>query len=203
MAHSVWAWYGEAAKTAVGFFWKSGWAFVLGYTISAMIQSFVPKARLTKYMGAPDAQSIGLSTLFGAASSSCSFAALAAARSLVAKGAHFVSAVAFMFASTNLVIELGILILIFLGPQYLAAKIVGGLALIAISSLLIRWTYPADWINTAREKVDWEAPTMEEDFDWTERIRSRMDWHMVGTSFVDEWKMVWEEILIGWTGGTA
>ena len=77
-------------------------------------------------MGAPDAQSIGLSTLFGAASSSCSFAALAAARSLVAKGAHFVSAVAFMFASTNLVIELGILILIFLGPQYLAAEIVGG-----------------------------------------------------------------------------
>ena len=126
MAHLVWAWYGEAAKTAVGFFWKSGWAFVLGYTISAMIQSFVPKARLTKYVGAPDAQSIGLSTLFGAASSSCSFAALAAARSLVAKGAHFVSAVAFMFASTNLVIELGILILIFLGPQYLAAEIVGG-----------------------------------------------------------------------------
>lgn len=99
---------------------------MLGYTISAMIQSFVPKARLTKYVGAPDAQSIGLSTLFGAASSSCSFAALAAARSLVAKGAHFVSAVAFMFASTNLVIELGILILIFLGPQYLAAEIVGG-----------------------------------------------------------------------------
>ncbi|PQJ35950.1 permease [Salinibacter sp. 10B] len=199
MSSSIWAWYGEAAKTAVGFFWKSGWAFVLGYTISAMIQSFVPKARLTKYMGAPDAESIGLSTIFGAASSSCSFAALAAARSLVAKGAHFVSAVAFMFASTNLVIELGILILIFLGPQYLAAEIVGGLLLIAISSLLIRWTYPSDWIETARKKAEEGAPDMEDDFDWKERIRSRMGWHMVGKSFVDEWKMVWEEILIGFT----
>ena len=199
MTYSIWAWYGEAAKTAVGFFWKSGWAFVLGYTISAMIQSFVPKARLTTYMGDPDAKSITLSTIFGAASSSCSFAALAAARSLVAKGAHFVSAVVFMFASTNLVIELGILILIFLGPQYLAAEIVGGLVLIALSSLLIRWTYPSDWIEDAREKVEAEAPEMEDDFDWKERIRSRMGWHMVGKSFVDEWTMVWEEIVIGFT----
>jgi hypothetical protein len=196
---SFWAWYGEAAKTAVGFFWKSGWAFVLGYTISAMIQAFVPKARLTRYMGAPDAQSVFLSTIFGAASSSCSFAALAAARSLVAKGAHFVSTVAFMFASTNLVIELGILILIFLGPQYLAAEIVGGLVLIVISSLLIRWTYPTETLEAARRKVEREAPEMEEDFDWKERIRSRMGWHRVGTSFVQEWKMVWEEILIGFT----
>jgi hypothetical protein len=199
MDASLWAWYGEAAKTAVGFFWKSGWAFVLGYTISAMIQSFVPKARLTQYMGDPDAESVALSTIFGAASSSCSFAALAAARSLVAKGAHFVAAVAFMFASTNLVIELGILILIFLGPQYLAAEIVGGLVLIAISSLLIRWTYPDPWLEAAREKVEREAPEMEEDFDWKERIQSRMGWHMVGTSFVEEWRMVWEEILIGFT----
>lgn len=71
--------------------------------------------------------------------------------------------------------------------------------LIAISSLLIRWTYPADWMEAAREKAEEEAPEMEEDFDWTERIRSRMGWHMVGTSFVEEWKMVWEEILIGFT----
>ena len=199
MTSSFWAWYGEAAKTAIGFFWKSGWAFVLGYSISAMIQSFVPKARLTRYMGGPDAKSVSLSTIFGAASSSCSFAALAAARSLLAKGAHFVSAVASMFASTNLVIELGILILIFLGPQYLAAEIIGGLVLITISSLLIRWTYPTDWIDAAREKVEREAPQTEEDFDWRERIRSQMGWHMVGKSFVDEWKMVWEEILIGFT----
>jgi len=112
-----WSAYGNAAKTAVGFFWKSGWAFVFGYFISAMIQTFVPKKKLTRYMGKPGLKSVSLSTLFGAASSSCSFAALAAARALVQKGAHFIVAVAFMFASTNLVIELGVLILIFLGWQ--------------------------------------------------------------------------------------
>ena len=116
-----WLLYGKAGQTAAGFFWKSGWAFVLGYFISAMIQAFVPKGRLTTYIGNPRPKSLGLATLFGTISSSCSFAALAAARSLLLKGAHFVATVAFMFASTNLVIELGILILIFLGWQFLAA----------------------------------------------------------------------------------
>jgi len=87
-----------------------------------MIQSFVPKGRLTPHMGKPDLHSVSLATVFGAVSSSCSFAALAAARALMMKGAHFVAAVAFMFASTNLVIELGVLILIFLGWQFLPSQ---------------------------------------------------------------------------------
>lgn len=87
-----------AATTALRFFWKAGWPFVLGYAVSAMIQDFVPKARLSRHLGKPSVGSISLATAFGAASSSCSFAALAAARSLVLKGAHFVAAVAFMFA---------------------------------------------------------------------------------------------------------
>ena len=107
---SLWQMYGEAAKTSVGFFWKAGWAFVLGYAVSAMIQAFVPKKRLTEHMGAADLQSLSLVTLFGAASSSCSFAALAAARSLIMKGANFIAAVAFMFASivlTALIMHFG------------------------------------------------------------------------------------------------
>ncbi len=196
---SVWELYGESAKTAVGFFWKAGWAFVLGYWVSAMIQAFVPKARLTPYMGKPDLKSVSLATLFGAASSSCSFAALAAARSLVLKGAHFVAAVAFMFASTNLVIELGILILIFLGWQYLAAEIIGGLLLIVISTLLIKLTYPEKWFKKAREQVEKQAEAEESDFDWRQRIRSREGWNLVGHRFVMDWQMVWEEILIGFT----
>ena len=189
----------EAATTAVGFFWKAGWAFVLGYAVSGMIQAFVPKGRLTPFMGDPDVRSVSLATLFGAASSSCSFAALAAARALVMKGAHFVAAVAFMFASTNLVIELGILILIFLGWQFLAAEIVGGLILIAISSLLIRATYPAAWVRAARERVASAGGHGEADFDWRERIRSADGWNRVGHRFVSDWKMVWREILIGFT----
>jgi len=191
--------YGESAKTALGFFWKSGWAFVLGYFVSGMIQAFVPKKELTKYMGDADLESISLSTLFGAASSSCSFAALAAARSLVKKGAHFVAAVAFMFASTNLVIELGILILIFLGWQFLAAELIGGLVLIAISSLLIKWTYPESWLKAAREKVEHEGDGLTEDFDWKKRIKSKEGWQLVGHKFVNDWKMAWEDILIGFT----
>lgn len=194
-----WQLYGEAAKTAVGFFWKAGWAFVLGYFVSAMIQAFVPKARLTPYMGSGGLQSVSLATLFGAASSSCSFAALAAARSLVMKGAHFVAAVAFMFASTNLVIELGILILIFLGWQFLAAEIVGGLLLIAISTTLIKLTYPRRWFQEARGRVEEHGEEEESDFNWRRRIRSRRGWHRVGHKFAMDWKMVWEEILIGFT----
>lgn len=194
-----WASFGEAAKTAAGFFWKSGWAFVLGYFISAMIQAFVPKGRLTPYLGGPDAKSVGLATVFGAISSSCSFAALAAARALVMKGAHFVAAVAFMFASTNLVIELGILIFIFLGWQFLAAEIIGGLMLIFISRLLVMMTYPKALLEKAREKLERESGAEDESFDWRRRIRSAEGWQLVGHNFVGEWFMVWEEIAIGFT----
>jgi len=196
--------YGERAADAhdtnnPGFFWKSGWAFVLGYGVSAMIQAFVPKGRLTQYMGETNAKSLSLSTLFGTISSSCSFAALATARSLFLKGANFVATVAFMFASTNLVIELGILIYIFLGWQFLIAEVIGGLLLIIISSIIIRLTYPQKWIHDARKKVEEEAGNMEQDFDWKERIKSRDGWLLVGNKFVMEWKMAWEDILIGFT----
>lgn len=196
--HDFWIHYGLAAKTALGFFWKAGWAFVLGYFVSSMIQAFIPKGRLAPYLGKPGPGSLSLAALFGAISSSCSFAALATARSLLLKGAHFVAAVAFMFASTNLVIELGILILIFLGWQFLAAEIVGGLLLILISSALIRLTYPRRWVEQARKALE-EADDEEGDFDWKERITSRAGWRLVGHRFVMEWQMVWEEILIGFT----
>jgi len=191
--------FGESSKTALGFFWKAGWAFVLGYFVSGMIQAFVPKGKLTNYMGKANFKSISLSTLFGAASSSCSFAALAAARALIKKGAHFIAGVAFMFASTNLVIELGILILIFLGWQYLAAEIIGGLILIGISSVLIKLTYPESWMKEARKKVESEGADLEEDFDWKKRIKSKEGWELVGHKFVNDWKMAWEDILIGFT----
>jgi uncharacterized membrane protein YraQ (UPF0718 family) len=191
--------FGESSKTALGFFWKAGWAFVLGYFVSGMIQAFVPKGKLTNYMGGANMKSISLSTLFGAASSSCSFAALAAARALIKKGAHFIAGVAFMFASTNLVIELGILILIFLGWEFLAAEIIGGLILIAISSVLIKLTYPKSWVKEARKKVESEGADLEEDFDWKKRFKSKEGWELVGHKFVNDWKMAWEDILIGFT----
>ncbi len=191
--------YQQAVRTSLGFFWKAGWAFILGYFISACIQVFVPRDRLARHMGGSGPSDISLATAFGAISSSCSFAALAAARALLQKGAHFIAAVAFMFASTNLVIELGILILIFLGWQFLVAEIVGGLILIVVSSLLIRATYPKAWIEHARERATEAGASEEENFDWRTRVRSFEGWQMVGHRFVMEWKMVWQEILIGFT----
>jgi uncharacterized membrane protein YraQ (UPF0718 family) len=171
----------------------------MGYFISAAIQAFVPKARLTRYLGKAGPRSISLATVFGAISSSCSFAALATARALIVKGAHFVAGIAFMFASTNLVIELGILIYIFLGWQFVLAEIVGGIAMIVISSALIGVTYPRAWLDAAREQAESTSPPEEDDFDWKKRIGSAAGWRKVGHHFVSEWKMVWQEILIGFT----
>jgi hypothetical protein len=103
-----------------------------------------------------------------------------------------------MFASTNLVIELGVLILIFLGWQYLAAELIGGVVLIAISSIVIKLTYPEKWMSEARKKISKEAEE-EESFDWRKRIKSREGWFLVGQKFGADWAMVWEEILIGFT----
>ncbi len=105
----------EAANTTVGFFWMALWAFVLGYLISSMIQIFVTEKRMQKTMAQNESKSVLLGTFFGFISSSCSFAALASAKSLFKKGASFISSIAFLLASTNLVVELGIIISIFLG----------------------------------------------------------------------------------------
>jgi len=93
----------------------------------------------------------------------------------------------------------GILIFIFLGWEFLAAEIIGGLVLIIISSILFKLTYPQKWLKQARKKVEKEGPDIKEDFNWKERLKSKKGWRMVGNSFVSEWEMVWEEILIGFT----
>ncbi len=172
---------------------------MLGYAISAMIQAFVPKASLTKRMGGEGPRDVGLATAFGAISSSCSFAALATARSLVAKGASIVAGVAFMFASTNLVIELGILVFIFLGWPYLLAELIGGVVLIGISTTLVRLTAPDALRAAMRSQAEEDAPDEPDDFDWRQRMRSAAGWRLVGHQFVMEWKMVWEEIALGFT----
>ncbi|WP_282137430.1 permease [Rossellomorea aquimaris] len=189
---------GESAKTSLGYFWKSGWAFVLGYLISSMIQAFVQKDKMVKYMGNPSLKSVGLSTLFGAISSSCSFAALAAGRNLFKKGAHFIPTLAFLFASTNLVIELGILIYIFLGWQFVVAEMIGGIVLIFITWILVKITYPKKLVEEAKDHVEDEEED-EEGFNWKEKIKSKEGWYQVGHEFVMNWQMVWKEITIGFT----
>src|SRR5213082_1461077 len=118
--------------------WEVGWALVLGFTLSGIVQAWVPRSRMERALGGRGAREAVLATGLGAASSSCSYAAIAIAKSMFAKGASFASAMAFQFASTNLVFELGIVMWIFLGWQFTLAEFIGGIVLIALMWLGVR-----------------------------------------------------------------
>jgi uncharacterized membrane protein YraQ (UPF0718 family) len=191
----------EAAMTSAGLFWMALWAFGLGYLISSMIQVFVTRERMKQTMGGEGPKAIGLGTFFGFVSSSCSFAALATTRSLFAKGAGFVASLAFLLASTNLVVELGIIIAVFLGWQFVVGEYVGGILLIAIVWLIVRLTGAFGLIDAARTRAreaegssdDGEVP------DWKRLIKSREGWRRVARRYVMEWGMVWKDVTIGFT----
>src|SRR5438128_10473363 len=112
--------------------WQVWWALVLGFTLSGIVQAWVPRARLERALGGAGGREVALSAGLGAASSACSYAAIAIAKSLFQKGASFASAMAFQFASTNLVFEIGIVMWIFLGWEFTLAEFVGGIFLIAL-----------------------------------------------------------------------
>ncbi len=191
--------WGEAAYTSVGFFWSALWAFALGYVVSSMIQVFVTQERMQRSLGDTNAKSVGLATFFGFISSSCSFAALATTRSLFQKGAGFVPAMAFLLASTNLVIELGIIISVFLSWHFVVGEYAGGLMLILISWLFIRLTQPKKLIKQAKEKASGEDDDSEDVPDWKKLIRSWAGWKGVGMRYQMEWDMVWKDVTVGFT----
>ncbi|WP_416441678.1 permease [Leeuwenhoekiella sp. A16] len=193
--------WGEAAYTTTGFFWMALWAFVLGYIISSMIQIFVTEKRMQKTMGGAESKGVLLGTFFGFISSSCSFAALASTKSLFKKGASFISSIAFLLASTNLVIELGIIISIFLGWQFVVGEYVGGILLIGISWMLIRLINPKKLIDKARknlEKED-EGSGMDDSKDWKKQMQKEDSWAKVGKKYKMEWQMVWKDVTVGFT----
>jgi uncharacterized membrane protein YraQ (UPF0718 family) len=118
--------------------WEVWWALVLGFAISAIVQAWAPRERIERAMGGGGARPVARATALGAASSSCSYAAVAIARSLFAKGASAASALAFQFASTNLVWELGVVLWVLIGWQFTLAEFVGGLVMIGLMTLLLR-----------------------------------------------------------------
>jgi len=192
--------WGEAAYTSLGFFWMAVWAFILGYAISSMIQIFITEKRMQKVMGNESGKSVLLGTFFGFISSSCSFSALATSKSLFQKGASFVSSIAFLLASTNLVIELGIIISIFLGWQFVVGEYVGGILLIFFSWLLIRIIKPDRLIKKARKNL--QSTKEKEHLDQkalSEKIKSTENWAKVGKQYAMEWKMVWKDVTVGFT----
>lgn len=188
----------DAAVTSLAFFWMAVWAFALGYLISSLIQVLVTRERMRRTMGEAGGRSVALGTFFGFISSSCSFAALAATRSLFAKGAGLVPALAFLLASTNLVIELGIVIAIFLSWQFVVGEYLGGVLLILFAWLFVSLTRPKGLIARVRERLE-DHEGHGKPGDWRRKITSREGWQEIGATYVGEWQMVWKDVLIGFT----
>ena len=193
--------FGEAATTTLGLFWMAFWAFGLGYLVSSMIQVFVTRERMKQSMGEAGPKSVALGTFFGFISSSCSFAALSTTRSLFSKGAGLVPSLAFLLASTNLVIELGIIIAVFLSWQFVVGEYVGGLLLILAMWVVVKLTLPKDLEKSARENARKEEGHQEEKDipDWKDLMLSKEGWQKVAHRYVMEWKMVWKDVTIGFT----
>lgn len=194
----------EALQTSGGMLWKALWALIFGYVISAAIQVLVTREQMARTLGERGAREGALAGLFGFVSSSCSFAALAASRAVLARGAHPVNAVAFLIASTNLVIELGLVLLVLLGWRFFVGNLLLGILMILYAFLLTRVWLPADVATAAREHAeDVEADEMAvhapEDMSWGQKLRSRQGWVAIAEAFFREWKMVWKEILFGFT----
>ncbi|WP_020682360.1 permease [Marinobacterium rhizophilum] len=197
---TLWQQWHQAAVTSSGFFWSALWAFALGYLISSLIQVLVTERRMQRTMGSTGARSVALGTLFGFVSSSCSFAALSTTRALFQKGAGLVPSLAFMLASTNLVIELGIVIAIFLSWQFVVGEYLGGILLILFAWLFVRLTRPRLLIQEARQQVGEDSDESGDgDSSWRDKIHSREGWHQIGQTYVMEWQMVWKDVLIGFT----
>src|SRR5216110_1407794 len=128
----------DALKDAGLMAWEVWWALVLGFAISAVVQAWVPRERIERVLSSSGPKPIGWATGLGAASSSCSYAAVAIAKSLFQKGASAASALAFQFASTNLVWELGLVLWVLIGWQFTLAEYVGGIVMIVLMSVMLR-----------------------------------------------------------------
>src|SRR5438477_6394038 len=129
---------GQALYMAFSMLWEILWPLILGFTLSGIVQAVVSHQSMAKALGGDSPKNLTLATLFGIASSSCSYAAVALALSLFQKGASFTAAMAFELASTNLVVELGIILVVLMGWQFAAAEYVGGILMVVLMALLLR-----------------------------------------------------------------
>ena len=138
---------GDGLRNAFQMAWEVWWALILGFTLSGIVQAWVSHERLARVLGGRGLGATLRATGLGAASSSCSYAAIAIAKSVFQKGAGLPATVAFMFASTNLVFEIGIVLWIFLGPEFTAAEFAGGLVLI-----LLMWAAVNAFVSRREEE---------------------------------------------------
>jgi uncharacterized membrane protein YraQ (UPF0718 family) len=197
----------EALSFAFGMTWEILWALVLGFALSAVVQAVVSKEAISRLLPDDSPRSIAIACGLGAASSSCSYAAVALARSLFRKGANFSAAIAFEFASTNLVIELGIILWLLLGWQFTLAEFIGGPIMIAILAILFRLTLKPGLIAEARAQanrglVGSMEGHAEMDMSVTggsvfSRIVSDRGLTAISHYFAMDWAAIWKDIVGG------
>ena len=193
---------GEGLENALLMAYEVWWALVLGFAISAVVQAWVPRERVESSMSGGGLGPVARATGLGAASSSCSYAAVAIAKSLFQKGASAASALAFQFASTNLVWELGLVLWVLLGWQFALAEYVGGIVLIVLMTAGLRLFVSRRREENAREHAR-DADTGHhhhgsgERMGWRERLTSASAWSDVAHNFRGDWRMLWKEITLG------
>src|SRR2546429_680371 len=183
--------------------WEVWWALVLGFAISAIVQAWVPRRRIEAALSGEGVAPITRATGLGAASSSCSYAAIAIAKSLFQKGASAAAALAFQFASTNLVWELGLVLWILIGWQFTLAEFVGGIVLVALMAVLLR-LFVSPRLEEGPRRHAQAADTGHqhrsagsEGMSWRQRLGSADAWSDVAHNFRGDWQMLWKEITIG------
>jgi uncharacterized protein len=198
---------GHALSLAFAMSWEILWALILGFALSAAVQAVVSKREMSRLLPDDAPRSLCIASGLGAASSSCSYAAVALARSIFRKGANFTTAMAFQFASTNLVIELGIIMAVLLGWQFTLAEFVGGPLMIVFLALLFRALLRCGLVQQAREQANRGlAGRMEGHADmdmavtggsiWS-RLRSPQGFTATSHYFVMDWASVWVDIVLG------
>jgi uncharacterized protein len=193
---------GEALLIALGMLWQVGWSLVLGFTISGAVQTLVSNARMRELLGRDGPREIAIATAFGAASSSCSYASAAVTKTLFEKGAALIPSLAFLFSSTNLVIELGVVLWVLMAWQFAAAEWVGGIVLVVIMSVLVRLTYPKKLVEEARLHVQGIASGHDHDATvegatWLEKVRNPRFWVIMAQHVAMDWSMLWKDLLLG------
>src|SRR3954463_3286014 len=153
----------DSAREAFFMFWETFWALVLGFTLSGAVQAFVSKRQMRRAMGDHKAPAVARASGFGMVSSSCSFAATAMAKSLFQKGADFTTAMIFMFASTNLVVELGVVLLVLMGWQFALAEFIGGPIMIVLLAFVGGMVFTPKLVKAARTRLEHATPDHEHD----------------------------------------
>jgi uncharacterized membrane protein YraQ (UPF0718 family)/YHS domain-containing protein len=179
--------------------WITWWPLILGFTLSGFVQSLLPRDGLRTQLGATNARGVATSSVLGVISSSCSYAASSMARALFARGASWTNSIVFMVASTNLVIELGIVLYLLLGWQFVVAQFVGGALMIALLSLSTHYVFSHRYQAQLRERVERDSPpsTRSSSQRWRERLRDRENYRLAARFTIGDLTMLRKELLAG------